>query len=366
MCSASPIPSRQVSTSSRSPWLRPAKISSFDDKRRIMVSGTNYLIQPPCDGLAEKGHLNKDILYLRNFGWLTARYRRERWWFFTIWNFSQFLRACVVGGAGDHPMTQVIGLLIIEVALFMILVWTKPYESTRNSAMVAYLLSFSKMTTTGLSIAFLPQLKLARIPATIIGVVIIVVQGLLVLSLLSLTVIGAVSSYMSITRDRMVFRPRKWEGLRQKYFQIIEQKAKNLPHLPVTPLEIPQEPHFCVWAVQRTPKINDPDAAGVTPRFAVSSHVSRSDSLQTNNLPCGSHIHRINGSLLDGRDSGNASREYNEKETSIPPHSSPSRTRADASSVQRPLSSGSNITKPLTPTRQRLDMYSTERFAHAK
>ena len=74
--------------------------------------------------------------------------------------------------------------------------------TTRNTVLAVYLLGISKVATAGLSIAFLPDYHVARIPTTALGIIIIVIQGLLVIAVMILIVLGAFSSYMSLTRNR--------------------------------------------------------------------------------------------------------------------------------------------------------------------
>ena len=67
-----------------------------------------------------------------------------------------------------------------------------PYEGQRNTAAAVWILGLVKIATTGLSIAFLPELALNRMVATAIGVIIIVLQALLVIAVLILIILGGI------------------------------------------------------------------------------------------------------------------------------------------------------------------------------
>ncbi|EPQ62614.1 Bgt-4772 [Blumeria graminis f. sp. tritici] len=205
----------------------------------------------------ENQNVHLDIEYIKLYGWLSARYRRTRWWFFVLWVVYQFVRACFVGGARGSPATQVIGLFVWEVAAFILIIIVNPFEGARNTALAVWTLGISKVATSGLSIAFLPHLKLTRIATTVIGIIIVIIQGFMVLELLILIILGAISSYISVTRDRKVFKPERLKDIRQKYFDHLAEKERDIPLPPPPQPEQPKEPYFSVNTVRRAPKIED-------------------------------------------------------------------------------------------------------------
>lgn len=216
---------------------------------------------------AQRIDVHQDEDYIKKFGWLSARFRRTRWWFFALWLVYEFVRACFYGGAAGHPMTQVFGLMVVEFIALVTIVLLRPFEGARLNALMVYVLGFSKVATLALSAAFDIRFNLARINTTVIGVVIIVIQGILAILTLVAIVLGAISSYMSVTRDREAFRPRKWEPYRQRYFAHLEKTAPDVPLIkpaPPTP-EPPKEPYFRVASVRREPKIEDHDPDAIDP-----------------------------------------------------------------------------------------------------
>jgi Transient receptor potential (TRP) ion channel len=101
--------------------------------------------------------VHEDEEYIVKYGWLSARFRRTKWWFFSAWLFYELLRACFYGGAQNHPRTQLVGLLMIEVLAFIGLICTKPFESRRLNAVMVYMLSISKIATLAISVCFDPR-----------------------------------------------------------------------------------------------------------------------------------------------------------------------------------------------------------------
>ncbi|KAG9752645.1 TRP-domain-containing protein, partial [Aureobasidium melanogenum] len=212
----------------------------------------------------EQISIHDDEDYVQKFGWLSARYRRTKWWFFAAWTLYEFIRACFYAGASGQPMTQVFGLLVVEFLFFIFILWARPFEGQRLNVIVVYLLGFSKVATVALSSAFNIAFNLERITTTVIGIVIIVIQGVLVIVTLIAIAVGAFSSYMSATRNHDDFRPRRMVGVREKYFKHLDRTATDLPRPPKPePVEVipeaPKGPYFSVSQVRRVAKIEDED-----------------------------------------------------------------------------------------------------------
>ena len=296
------------------PWLGFELESRRSEKpdAKISVASIPWWRVQYIDEDPQRIEVHQDEDYVMRFGWLSARFRKSRWWFFAVWLVYEFIRACFYGGAAGHPMTQVFGLLVVEFLALILIVWMKPFEGARLNALMVYLLGFSKVASLALSAAFDLRFNLERITTTVIGVVIIVIQGILTIVLLIAIVIGAISSYMSVTRNREEFRPRKWVPYREKYFAHLEKTATDLPPPPPPVPEEPKEPYFTVGSVRRLPKIEDDDviSAHHDPLSTSGSiaglgtnRASRANSLASqnshSNVPFGARIHRASWSSRD-------------------------------------------------------------------
>lgn len=222
------------------------------------------------DGDADRVTVHEDYAYVERFGWLSARYRRTRWWFFGCNLLYQLVRAVFIGGAVALPQAQVFGLLIFEVIALLVFAKLRPFESRRNTALAVWMLGTSKILTTGLSVAFLPTMRANRILATAIGMVIIVIQGLLVAGVIILVTLGAISSYMSLTRNKEEFGPEALKSTRVQYFEHLQTAAADA-HSSKAQREwknemqedekdlAPIQPSFTVMSVRRVSKIEDED-----------------------------------------------------------------------------------------------------------
>jgi len=208
--------------------------------------------------------VHDDENLIRSFGWLVSRYRPTRWWFFAVWLVYEFTRACFLAGASSQPLIQVFGLLGVEVIALIIMVHVRPFEGQRLNNMLVYALGFSKVTTTALAATLDTGFNLPRILATVIGIMMIVIQGLLTLVVLFAILSGAMTAYLSVSRDQEEIRPRRWMSVRQKYFkhlngQTDEAVARGRPVLVMPMQEAHKGSYFSVNRVQRVPKVEDED-----------------------------------------------------------------------------------------------------------
>ncbi|KAH0564970.1 hypothetical protein GP486_001633 [Trichoglossum hirsutum] len=274
---------------------------------------------------------HEDEGYISKFGWLAARFRRTRWWFFAVWLGYEFIRACFYAAAQTNPMAQVFGLLVVEIVALIAIIACKPFESSRLNALMVYLLGFSKVATLALSVAFDVRFNLNRITTTAIGVVIIVIQGVLTITLLIFIVVGAISSYFSITRNREEIRPKSWLPLRDKYLEQLDKKTADLPPPPPPEPAPPVEPYFSINTIKRVPKIADEDPEFVTDLAdptgsKVSVRRSRANSIASSQgtVPFGGYVHRTSWntsqiwSTEDSRNPDNQSRTGGSRSSNAP------------------------------------------------
>ncbi|KAI9682518.1 MAG: hypothetical protein M1829_000311 [Trizodia sp. TS-e1964] len=301
------------------PWYKLSRKSQDNDanqSEKIYAGSLPWWRVHHIDNDPDRVSVHEDTDFIMKFGWLSARFRRTRWWFFAVWLTYEFVRACFYGGAAGHPLTQVFGLLLVEIIALIVIIAMRPFEGARLNALMVYLLGFSKVATLALSASFDIRFNLDRIITTVIGIVIIVIQGILTIVLLIAIVVGAISSYMSVSRNHEKFKPKSWSGLREKYLKHIEKAAADLPPPPPPIPQAPVEPYFSVASVRRCPKIEDEDEEFInelgdptisrqsplgspraSPRAskAGSMHSTRSN-YNHSSLPRGARVHRASWS----------------------------------------------------------------------
>ena len=354
------------------PWnglMRESKFQEKDEARVFAGSLPWWKVHNTNQDVA-RVPVHDDEDYNKKFGWLSARFRQSKWWFFTVWLAYELVRACFYGGAAGHALTQVFGLLVVEAIALISIVLVKPFESNRLNILMVYLLGFSKVATVALASAFDAHFNLPRITTTAIGIVIIVIQGVLTIVLMISIVLGAISSYMSLSRNREGFKPRSWMQYRTRYLAHIDQKATDQPAPPTTFRETtavvpttPTEPYFKVASVRREPKIEDEDEEkqldGLDGQDTSAAPLadpnerpfSRTQSLMSrtsvSNLPYGARRHRASWS----------SREFSQMYDEGPHLNTPSRmsieSQRDAPARQRAASQRLSLLSGAPPVLQK-------------
>ncbi|EAT84765.1 hypothetical protein HBH56_147150 [Parastagonospora nodorum] len=241
--------------------------------------------------------VHDDEKFIRSFGWLVSRYRPTRWWFFALWLLYEFTRACLLAGASSQPLIQVFGLLGVECIALIVVFYLRPFEGQRLNIILAYSLGSSKVTTTALAATLDMRFNLPRILATVIGIVIIVIQGLLTLVVLFAIISGAITTSFSVSRDQEEVRPRGWMPVREKYFKHLNGQADDIVprrrSVSVMPMQEAQKgSYFSVNRVQRVPKVEDEDVEFVQEIYNDCS-VSRTSVLRQDEVePVNGLLHR--------------------------------------------------------------------------
>jgi len=340
----------------------------------------------------EEESIHDDEKWMKLFGWLTARFRRTKWWFFTVWLVYEFIRACFLAGASASPAAQVFGLLVVEIVAFIALIIVRPFEGQRLNLVAVYFLGFSKVVTTGLSTAFLSRFGISRIVATVIGIVIIVIQGILTITVLICIILGAITSYMSVMRNREIIHPTRWLPFREKYFNHLNFQVKDIPKPPKTKPELviepvlepepPKGPYFSVNAVRRIAKVEDEDKEFMNEIHGDSSSSQKSSTPHDGNspngtpmgrsrapslhsqmsfssLPYGARVHRASWSTLDFAEQHGSARPrawsnlaYSPEGGTRPPHKTltPINTRmANAEDLRDPSPPSASASQFVTP-----------------
>ncbi|KAL2198758.1 hypothetical protein P885DRAFT_76361 [Corynascus similis CBS 632.67] len=207
---------------------------------------------------SDRPNVHLDEPFIKRFGWLTARYRRTRWWFLAYHIGYLFCRAAFLGGSWQTPRIQMYGVLVADIVNFVVAVILSPFEGARNTAMGVWILGICKIVTTGVSTAYLPGSDIGRSKATVLGIVIIAIQVLMVAALFVLVILSTISSYLSMMRNREEMDPDWLEPMRVRYFTKMERTARDV-RFDNEAGPPPPTPRFSVLSIQRRPKIEDED-----------------------------------------------------------------------------------------------------------
>lgn len=302
------------------PFVFPMRMSSFRAAEELPekpLLSLPFLQIQSLDNDPGRISVHQDEAFIKKYGWLMARYRRTKWWFFSYYPVYQLFRAAIIGGGSATPKAQVLCLLVYEVVAFLIAVKVDPFEGRRNTALAVWMLGVSKILTTALSIAFLPSLDMDRITATAIGVIIIAIQGLLAVAVIILVVLGVISSYLSLSRDKDFIDHKEFEAARLHYFKHVEDTAldikmsrvekERIQRLKEAEANAPVQPSFTVKSVRRVSKIYDEDegtVVGSNNSMGQPESGRSGSSWSTHSLPRGGRAYRASWSSLHFAEAG--------------------------------------------------------------
>ncbi|KAF9227428.1 TRP-domain-containing protein [Gyrodon lividus] len=118
--------------------------------------------------------------HLSFHGPLFALYRSERCYASIPLLIAIFFKAIFTAFAQANGEVQVICILVIECAILACLLFLRPHKTRRGDVLATYL-AITRVTCTGLLVAFLESLNLAAIPRVAIGIVIAVIISVAVI-----------------------------------------------------------------------------------------------------------------------------------------------------------------------------------------
>lgn len=253
----------RVESSKKFPFVSMVRESTLGEKERAEAPRVLAAFSIPSmkhiNNDPERKTVHEDDSYVKRFGWLSARYRRSRWGFFAFYLVYSFVRACFLGAGFRSPLAQVFGFFFLELIAASVIITCRPFEGSRNNTLAAWLLSICKVVTAAFSIAFLHDFRVSRSAATVIGIIIVVVQAFVAVAALVLVGLGTFSTWMSLSRNREEF-PEEFSGLRVRWFERMEMCAEDMSRRAREAALAAQEPTehtFEVSQVRRAPKIED-------------------------------------------------------------------------------------------------------------
>ena len=118
--------------------------------------------------------------FVRTFGAFYIPLRQQRYHFFVTLLAAAFLKSLFIGFAKISGLVQVIGLLIIEVAVLVMLCIQRPYRARGGDVLGVYL-AVTRVAAVALMFPFVESLRVKPIPRVAVGFVLAVLFSIAVL-----------------------------------------------------------------------------------------------------------------------------------------------------------------------------------------
>lgn len=119
------------------------------------------------------------------------QYKKSLWWLFVPVIVYMFARGCVMAAGNGRGMVQVGAQLIIEAAMLILLLWSRPYE-TKSGNWINIIIQVVRMLSVICILVFVEQLGIAQTTKTVTGIVLIVMQSVLTATLVILIAVNAI------------------------------------------------------------------------------------------------------------------------------------------------------------------------------
>ncbi|KAH8153544.1 uncharacterized protein LAJ45_02357 [Morchella importuna] len=331
---------------------------------KISRQGSNAADQKPSPTLIpwwklsieknQERDIHDEETLVHQFGWLSARFRRRRWWFFGPWFLYEFIRALFYGGGQSNPRAQILGLLALEIIALGVSASASPFQSVRLNALI-YVFGIMKISTLAIIAALMLNTGTNRIVVTVLGIVIIVFQGVTVLAVIIFGAVNVYTTYFVLAPLESRIKPESCIPVREKYLKHIQTRSVDIDPPPKVETE-PVVPSFSVTDVRRYPKIDDEYDDQRGPLFSGSSQratMSDDPTAPRANAPSGVRLPRRTWS---------PSQSWTNEGMSSIPHLASSRT--DWPILNPPPASINNSFRKETPLGQAQNLQSLETDVH--
>lgn len=122
----------------------------------------------------------------KRWGQMAHMYRPRFYWFAGVWLAYSIVRACFIAFAQGRGTRQAIGLLVLELLVFIALCVLRVGRD-KKSDFVFIFLCFSRVAAWAVCIAFIPSANVETIPRVVVGFVLLVVTAVPIIFLFFLT-----------------------------------------------------------------------------------------------------------------------------------------------------------------------------------
>ncbi|KAH0613957.1 uncharacterized protein H6S33_005843 [Morchella sextelata] len=229
---------------------------------KISRQGSNAADQKPSPTLIpwwklsieknQERDIHDEETLVHQFGWLSARFRRRRWWFFGPWFLYEFIRALFYGGGQSNPRAQILGLLALEIIALGVSASASPFQSVRLNALI-YVFGIMKISTLAIIAALMLNTGTNRIVVTVLGIVIVVFQGVTVLVVIIFGAVNVYTTYFALAPLESRIKPESCIPVREKYLKHIQTRSVDIDPPPKVETEPVGTPVFRIFAKGKRP-----------------------------------------------------------------------------------------------------------------
>ncbi|OJD25311.1 hypothetical protein ACJ73_03317 [Blastomyces percursus] len=114
----------------------------------------------------------------RKYSLFYDNYKKGYWWIFVPTIIYMLARGCIIAGGDGHGLVQTAGQLVVEAIMFILLLWSRPYEA-KSGQWINISIQVVRVLSVVCILVFVQELGMSTTTQTVTGVVLIAVQSAL-------------------------------------------------------------------------------------------------------------------------------------------------------------------------------------------
>ncbi|OAX81702.1 hypothetical protein ACJ72_03959 [Emergomyces africanus] len=127
----------------------------------------------------------------RKYSLFYDNYRKGYWWIFVPTIVYMLARGCIIAGGNGHGLVQTAGQLTVEAIMFILLLWSRPYEA-KSGQWINISIQVVRVLSVVCILIFVQELGMSTTTKTVTGVILIAVQSALTGILAILIAVNAI------------------------------------------------------------------------------------------------------------------------------------------------------------------------------
>ncbi|PGH00794.1 hypothetical protein GX51_05571 [Blastomyces parvus] len=114
----------------------------------------------------------------RKYSLFYDNYKKGYWWIFVPTIVYMLARGCIIAGGDGHGLVQTAGQLVVEAIMFILLLWSRPYEA-KSGQWINISIQVVRVLSVVCILVFVQELGMSTTTQTVTGIVLIAVQSAL-------------------------------------------------------------------------------------------------------------------------------------------------------------------------------------------
>ncbi|OJD17804.1 hypothetical protein AJ78_02103 [Emergomyces pasteurianus Ep9510] len=157
----------------------------------------------------------------RKYSLFYDNYRKGYWWIFVPTIVYMLVRGCIIAGGDGHGLVQTAGQLVVEAVMFILLLWSRPYEA-KSGQWINISIQVVRVLSVVCILIFVQELGMSTTTQTVAGVILIAVQSALT---------GILAILIAVNALILLFKKNPHKARKRKDLETMDGDLDNLTPL---------------------------------------------------------------------------------------------------------------------------------------